>query len=295
MLERSPHRASGWQQLRLGIQVLARDRMAMAGVVVVLVVVLVSLLAPWLSPYDPAAVDRMTGRLAPIGTPGHLLGTDGLARDILSRLLWGGRVSLTIAVLPVLFSAICGLVLGLLAGMSGRFASALIMRTLDVFFAFPSILLALAVATVLGPGMLNVMLSIVVVFAPYMARVVYVETLAARSSEYVEAARVAGTPPMRLIFGEVLPNVLPALVVYATTGIGGMIVMASGLSFLGVGVQPPTADWGIMMADGRVVLRQTPHVATIPGIVVLIVALAFNVAGDGIRDALDPRRRSGRS
>ena len=140
---------------------------------------------------------------------------------------------------------------------------------------------------------MNVMMAIAIVSVPYMTRVVYVETLSVRASDYVEAARACGTPMSRLLVREIVPNVMPSLIVYATTGIGGLIVLAAGLSFLGVGVQPPTADWGIMTADGRVVLRNMPHIATIPGVMVLIVALAFNVAGDGIRDAMDPRRRSG--
>ena len=270
-----------------------RDRLALAGIVVIVVVAAASAAAPLISPYDPAVADAEAGRLAPIGTPGHFLGTDGGGRDILSRLIWGGRVSISIAVLPVLVSAIGGLVLGLAAGMSGKRVSGVIMRTMDVLFAFPAVLLALAVATVLGPGMMNVMMAIGIVSIPYMARVVYVETLSVRASDYVEAARVCGTPMLRLLAREIVPNVIPSLIVYATIGIGGTIVLAAGLSFLGVGVQPPTPDWGIMTADGRIVLRNLPHVATIPGVVVLIVALAFNVAGDGIRDAMDPRRRSG--
>ena len=202
-------------------------------------------------------------------------------------------MSIPIAVVPVLVSAVLGLILGLTAGMSGRWTSEIIMRSQDVLFAFPPVLLAIAMATVMGPGMMNVMLAISVVVTPFMARVVYVETVAIRSKEYVEAARAAGTPGGRLLVREVIPNVLPPLIVYGTTTIGGLIVLASGLSFLGVGIQPPTADWGIMTADGRTVLREAPHVATIPGVTIVIVSLAFNVAGDGIRDALDPRRRTG--
>jgi peptide/nickel transport system permease protein len=279
--------------LRLGMRALARDRLALCGIAVILVVCSVSVLAPWISPYDPTLAASSVGRLAPMGTPGHLLGTDSQGRDILSRIIWGGRVSLMTAVLPVLVSAVGGLVIGVLAGMAGRRVSGLVMRSLDVLFAFPPVLLALAVATVLGPGMMNVMMAIAIVSIPYMARVVYVEVLSVRASDYIEAARVAGTPPLRLLVRELLPNVLPPLVVYATTGIGGLIVMAAGLSFLGVGVQPPTADWGIMVADGRLVLRQAPHVASVPGILIMVTALAFSAAGDGIRDAMDPRRRSG--
>ena len=280
-------------QLRLALRALGRDRLALSGVVVVVFSVVVALAAPVLGLPDPTMADYDIGRLAPIGTAGHPLGTDGQARDVLSRLVWGSRVSIPIAVVPVLVSAVLGLVLGLTAGMSGRWTSEIIMRSQDVLFAFPPVLLAIAMATVMGPGMMNVMLAISVVVTPFMARVVYVETVAIRSKEYVEAARAAGTPGGRLLVREVIPNVLPPLIVYGTTTIGGLIVLASGLSFLGVGIQPPTADWGIMTADGRTVLREAPHVATIPGITIVIVSLAFNVAGDGIRDALDPRRRAG--
>ena len=280
-------------QLRLALRALSRDRLALSGVVVVVLSVLIALAAPVLGLPDPTMADYDVGRLAPMGTPGHLLGTDGQARDVLSRLVWGSRVSIPIAVVPVIVSAVLGLILGLTAGMSGRWVSEIIMRFQDVLFAFPPVLLAIAMATVMGPGMMNVMLAISVVVTPFMARVVYVETVAIRSKEYVEAARASGTPGVRLLVREVVPNVLPPLIVYGTTTIGGLIVLASGLSFLGVGIQPPTADWGIMTADGRTVLREAPHVATIPGITIVIVALAFNVAGDGVRDALDPRRRTG--
>lgn len=280
-------------QLRLALRALGRDHLALSGVIVILAVFVIALAAPWISPYNPTESNFDAGRLMPVGTAGHLLGTDGQSRDILSRLLWGSRVSIPIAVVPVLFSATAGLVLGLIAGMSGRVLSETIMRAQDVLFAFPPVLLAIAMATVLGPGMMNVMLAISVVVTPFMARVVYVETLSIRSKEYIEAARAAGTPRLRLLVREIIPNVLPPLIVYSTTTIGGLIVLASGLSFLGVGIQPPTADWGIMTAEGRTVLREAPHVATIPGVMIVIVALAFNVAGDGIRDALDPRRRTG--
>ncbi len=282
-------------QIRLALKALGRDRLALVGVVVVLVVVILAIMAPLISPWEPTEADFDTGRFAPIGSPGHLLGTDGQARDILSRLLWGSRVSIPVAVVPVLFSVIAGLVFGLTAGMSGRWVAEIIMRMQDVLFAVPPVLLAIAMATVMGPGMMNVMLAISVVVTPFMARVVYVETISIRSREYIEAAIAAGTPSLRLLVREVIPNILPPLIVYSTTTIGGLIVLASGLSFLGVGIQPPTADWGIMTADGRTVLREAPHVATIPGLAIIIVSLAFNVAGDGIRDALDPRRRTGQS
>ena len=225
----------------------------------ILIVVAASAAAPLISPFDPAVADAEAGRFAPIGTPGHLLGTDGGGRDILSRLIWGGRVSISIAVLPVLVSAIGGLVLGLAAGMTGKLVSGTIMRTMDVLFAFPAVLLALAVATVLGPGMMNVMLSIGIVSIPYMARVVYVETLSVRASDYIEAARVCGTPMFRLLAREIVPNVIPSLIVYATIGIGGYDRPRRGVELSRRG--GPTADAGLGHHDSGRPRRPTQPAA----------------------------------
>lgn len=279
-------------QLKLAMRTFLKDGMATASLGVIVVAVAASLLAPWLAPYDPNVAGEQVRRLLPIFSEGHFLGTDGQGRDILSRLIWGGRVSLPIGILPPLVTAVVALSLGIVAGyFRGRVAS-LIMRPMDVLFAFPMVLLAVAVSAVLGPGMMNVMLSMAIVMVPYFTRVVYVETLAVRSSDYIEAAIISGSSTPRIMVQEVLPNVLAPILVYATTAIGAMIVFASGLSFLGLGVQPPTSDWGIMSSDGLSVLARRPHVATIPGIVIVIVALAFNFVGDGIRDALDPRQRT---
>merc|ERR1711964_614855 len=247
----SSHQEEYRSQFVLAFKALSQDKLASIGVFIIFLIVVFSAITPWISPYSPTESHFETGRLMPIGTPGHILGTDGQSRDILSRLLWGGRVSIPIAVLPVIFSALLGLILGLTAGMSKRYISEIIMRFQDVLFAFPPVLLAIAMATVLGPGMMNVMLAISVVVIPFMTRFVYVETLSIRSKEYIEAARASGTPTFRLLVSEVIPNVLPPLIVYSTTTIGGLIVLASGLSFLGVGIQPPTSDWGIMTAEGR--------------------------------------------
>ena len=257
-------------------------------------VVFVSTFAPLLSPYDPTVASEAAGRLAPPFTPGHLMGTDGQGRDVLSRIIWGGRVSIPIALAPIVASSILGLVLGLVAGFAGRVLRGFIMRSLDVIFAFPGVLLAVAVATILGPGMMNVMLAMSIVLLPYVARIVFVETVRILQMEFIEAARVCGTGTIRLLFREVLPNVIGPVIVYGTTSLGGMLVLAAGLSFLGAGVQPPTADWGIMASDGRVVLAKAPWVSLLPGLVIVIVAVACNFAGDGLRDALDPRQRTRR-
>ena len=278
-------------EFRLALRALRRDKLALAGVVIVLIVVVISIAAPLISPYDPNVADPEFKRLSPVGSPGHLLGTDTQGRDILSRLIWGGRVSIPIAIAPIFVATVTSLILGLIAGYFGGVIAELVMRPLDVLFAFPMVLLAVSVASIMGPGMMNVMLSMGIVLIPFFTRVVYVEVMAVRRMEFIEAARSCGTGRARLLFREILPNILAPVLVYATTSIGGMIVFAAGFSFLGLGVQPPTADWGIMCANGRLVLLEAPHLATIPGLVIVIVTLAFNVAGDGIRDVLDPRQR----
>lgn len=287
-------RSRGRSELRLAIDAVLRDRLAVAGVTILTLVILAAILAPWISPYSPVEAATDAGRLAPPFTPGHILGTDGQGRDVLSRLIWGGRVSLPVAAVPILLSSAFGLALGLFAGFAGGWWAAVLMRILDVVFAFPGVLLAIAVAAILGPGMMNCMLAMTIVITPYVARLVFTETIRLGRSEFVEAARVGGSGPAGLIWREILPNVISPVIVYGTTSLGAMVVFAAGLSFLGVGVQPPTADWGIMASDGRVVLRQAPWVSLAPGLLIVIVAVACNFAGDGLRDALDPRQRRGR-
>jgi ABC-type dipeptide/oligopeptide/nickel transport system permease subunit len=274
---------------RLAVRAFARDRVAVVALVVLLVVVLASVLAPLLAPFSPTTGDAGL-RLEGIGTPGHPLGLDGQGRDVLSRLLWGGRNSLAVAVLVVFPVA---LLAGLVAGYTRGHVGDVIMRLLDVLFAFPLVLLAIALAAVLGAGLGNVMLAIGITLIPYMARVAYTTTVQEVGKEYVEAARASGATTRDLLLRELVPNVVSALLVYATTLCGLMIVVAAGLSFLGVGVIPPTPDWGIMTSDGASVLLEGKfHVATIPGLVILVVALSFNLIGDGLRDALDPRKQT---
>jgi ABC-type dipeptide/oligopeptide/nickel transport system permease subunit len=280
-------------QFRLATRALARDTVAVGALVVLTMVVLVAIFAPLISPYDPLVGDP-TMRLLPPGTPGHLLGLDGQGRDILSRLIWGGRYSLSVAIVPVLCAGVVALVLGMVAGYSGGRWGELVMRVLDVVFAFPIVLFAIAIAAVLGPGLVNSMLAIGITLVPYMARVVYTATVQESAKDYVEAARAAGLTEVEILGKQLLPNVLSPLVVYATTLAGLVIVLAAGLSFLGVGITPPAPDWGVMTSDGReVLLEGYAHVATIPGLMIFIVAIAFNLLGDGIRDALDPHKQTG--
>jgi peptide/nickel transport system permease protein len=273
---------------RWRLEAFARDRAALVAATALLALVAAVVLAPWLSPYDPMAADHLM-RYAPPGTHGHWLGTDEQGRDVLARLLWGGRVSLVVGVAPVILASAAGLLLGLLSGYAGGLIDGAIMRTLDVLFAFPMVLLAIAIAGVLTPGIATEIISITVVLIPYVGRLARTSTLSVVSQPFIEAARAAGASPAALLARYITPNVLPPLLVYATTLIGLMIVVGSGLSFLGLGVQPPTADWGAMVAAGRVVLRRAPHVTIIPGILIVVVSLAFNFLGDGLRDALDPR------
>jgi peptide/nickel transport system permease protein len=274
------------------MRALRRDKAAAAALVVLALVTLAAIFAPLISPEDPLVGDpRM--RLLPPGTPGHLLGLDGQGRDILSRLIWGGRYSLSVAVVPVVCAGAVALVIGMASGYSGGRWGEFVMRVLDIVFAFPIVLFAIAIAAVLGPGLLNSMVAIGITLVPYMARVVYTATVQEAGKDYVEAARAAGANRLEILYKQLLPNVLSPLVVYGTTLAGLVIVLAAGLSFLGVGITPPAPDWGVMTSDGRdVLLEGYAHVATIPGLVILVVALAFNLLGDGIRDALDPHKQT---
>jgi len=273
-----------WRRLR-------RDRFAVVGLLVVALAIASAILAPYLAPHDPYRVSSST-RLLPPGTPDHVLGTDDIGRDMLSRLLYGGRISLWVAFFPVLISGSIGLILGLTSGYYGGWVDQVMMRVLDIVLAFPSILLAIGIAAALGPGMRNVIMAIVVVSIPIFARLVRGLVLSIREREYVEAARCLGAGNVRIALLHVLPNILPPVIVYATLETGRVVIFAAGLSFLGLGVQPPTADWGAMLSAGRQVLAVAPHVATVPGILIFIVTLGFNLFGDGLRDALDPRLRN---
>lgn len=278
---------SSWRLFWLALK---RDKVAMASAVFLLLVVLVTIFAPLIAPYDPYEAETSLRLKGPF-TEGHILGLDGQGRDILSRLIHGGRVSLPVALIPVAIATAISVVLGLIAGYFRRGLGEIIMRVLDVFYAFPTVMLAIAIAGILGPGMANVMLSIVIVLIPYITRVVYTATMVVGEEDFVQAARACGAGDLRIIFRDILPNVLSPVIVYGTTTMGLQVVFAAGLSFLGLGVQPPIADWGIMTASGRDVLSVAPHVSAIPGVMLLLVALAFNLVGDGLRDALDPRLR----
>lgn len=269
---------------------LGRDKAALLGAAFLIAVALISLLAPFISPYDPIETN-LSQRLLPPGSPGHALGTDDLGRDVLSRLIWGGRVSLLVGFAAVLWAMLFGVVVGLVAGFYGGWLDSLAMRIIDILMAFPAILLAIAIVASLGPGLFNTMMAVAIVGIPYYARIVRGSVLSLRGQDFVHAARVVGASNWRIISRHILPNSLAPLIVAATLDVGWMIMAAAGMSFLGLGAQPPMAEWGVMLSEGRKFIRNAPHVSIFPGSAIFLVVLALNLLGDGLRDALDPRLR----
>lgn len=256
---------------------------------IILVVALLGILAPLIAPYQPNA-GAIAVRLRPIFSAGHLLGTDGEGRDILSRLLWGARLSLTAGFVPVVVAGVVGTGLGTVAGLSKRRMETTIMRVLDVFYAFPAVLLAIAINASLGPGISNAVLALSIVLVPPIARVTNTEVARMRNTDFMESARASGASWPTITLRQVLPNIAPAVLVYCTALIGLAVVFAAGLSFLGLGVAPPTAEWGSMLNDLSQDLYTAPVLTLIPAIAIFITSLAFNVLGDGLRDLLDVRR-----
>lgn len=267
---------------------LYRDRWAMGALAVVVTLLSASLAAEVLPLADPAqpALDR---RLLPPLSAGHVLGTDQLGRDMLSRLVFGTRLSLLVATIGVAVAASVGSVIGVVAAYFGRLVDGILMRSVDVLMAFPYLLLALAIVAVLGPGLVNATLAIACVNVPFFARTVRGQALSIQREAFVDAARVSGLGSARIVFGEVLPNLLPILVVSISTSLGWMILETAGLSFLGLGAQPPTADLGGMLGQARHLLGTHPHVCLLPGLLIFVLVVALNLLGDALRDAIDPR------
>lgn len=249
-------------------------------------IVLAAVLAPLLTPYDPA-VGVVQDRLKPPGTPGHLLGTDELGRDMATRLMFGARVSLLAAVVPIGIATGLALVLGLVAGYRGGLVGQVIMRVLDVLFAFPAIMLAIGITAALGPGVQNAFGALVLVFTPPVARVVEAGTRRVAAMEFIDAARLTGRPPGRVLFSQVLPNVLPSVLTYAVSLMGVSMLLMAGLSFVGLGVSPPTAEWGFMLGSLRNQLYTAPVNAIIPGLAIFVTAVSLNTISDGLRDRED--------
>jgi len=266
-----------------------RNRLALVGLALVVVLGLSAVLAPWVAPYDPARQSLIEKRARPGGK--FLLGADEFGRDILSRVIYGSRVALLVGLLSAAIAVLGGLVLGTVAGFAGGWLDAVMMRGLEILLAFPYLLLALAIVAALGPGALNTTIAVGIWGVPAVTRIVRGSVLALRETEYVGAARALGAPVPALLRRHILPNIVPGLIVYATLFMANAILLEAALSFLGLGVQPPVASWGLMVSTGRDVLLVAPHVATVPGLAIMVAVLAFNLVGDGLRDALDPRLR----
>jgi peptide/nickel transport system permease protein len=275
---------------KIAFKKMARDKVALVGFIILLLVLILFSLAPVLPLQNPIEVN-LAQRLKPVGTNGHLLGTDHLGRDLLSRIVWGGRVSVVIGFIAVAIALFFGTVLGLIAGYFQKFFDTVIMRFMDILMAFPYVLLAIAIIAALGPGLLNTMIAVSIVGIPYYARIVRSSALMFRNMEFVLAQRALGAGHWHIIFRHILPNCLPPLIVAASLDIGWMILAASGMSFLGLGAQPPLAEWGVMLSEGQKYIRVAPHESLLPGLAIFIIVLCLNFVGDGLRDALDPKSK----
>jgi peptide/nickel transport system permease protein len=275
-----------WSQV---LQRLLRDRLALVCLVVLTFIVGAALFAPWLAPGDPAT-GSVLKRLKPVGTPGHLLGTDELGRDMLTRLMYGGRTTLLMGTLPVGLALLIGGTLGMVAGFLGGRVNALIMRSVDVVFAFPSVLLAVAIAGALGAGVGNALLALTIVLIPPLTRVTESATTQVRSVEFIEAARASGAGSGTIMRVHVLGNVIGPVLVYATSLLSVAIIMAAGLSFIGLGASPPTPEWGLMLNTLRNAIYTQPLLAALPGVLIFVVSLAFNLLADSLRNAMEVTR-----
>jgi peptide/nickel transport system permease protein len=263
--------------------------MTRVGAVIVLAALLAALLGPLVVPFDPAAQQLALRLEGP--SPAHWFGLDELGRDILARVLYGARISLLVSVIVVSISASAGILIGSIAGYFGGIVDELISRVIDILLAFPGLLLAIALVAVLGPSLANVVLALSVIVWVSYARLVRGQVLRAREFEFVQAARALGASTARILLRHVIPTVIPAVTVQATLGLGGAILAEAALSFLGLGVQPPTPSWGTMLNGGRIHLLDAPHLTIFPGIAIAALVLGFNFLGDGLRDALDPVTR----
>jgi len=270
---------SVWRRLRY-------DYVTLFGLALIILIVLSAVFAPWLTHFDPDK-SSIANRLRPIGHPKYILGTDEQGRDLLTRMLWGGRISLMMGIVPVLIATLVGGMFGVVAGYYGGKVNMILMRTMDVFFAFPSVLLAIAISGSLGGGIFNQMLTLTVVLVPPICRVAETATSQVRNMDFVDAARASGASTISIIFSHVIVNVMSPVLVYASTLVSAAILLASGLSFLGLGVQPPTADWGLMLSTLRQSIYVQPIVCAVPGLAILVTSIAFNLVSDGLRQAMD--------
>ncbi|HCX96872.1 MAG TPA: glutathione ABC transporter permease [Spirochaetaceae bacterium] len=271
-----------WQKFK-------KQKSAMVAGIFIFFLILAAIFAPFIAPYDPYAIDYGNAMMPP--SPQHWAGTDIYGRDILSRIIYGARISLTVGISSVTIGAIVGVSLGLISGFFGGFLDEIIMRSADVLFAFPGILLAIAVVAILGPGLVNVVAAVAIFSIPTFARIVRSNTLSLKESLYVRAARSMGASSKRIMFVHIMPGTLSGAIVYFTMRIGTSILTASSLSFLGLGAQPPTPEWGAMLAESRDYIGVADHLTIFPGIAIFLTVLAFNIFGDGLRAAFDPKLR----
>ena len=277
-------------QLYLSTKDLTSNPLAMIGVIIIIFLILTAFFAPLLAPHDPYAQDLANRLKAPL-TNGYILGSDELGRDILSRIIYGAGTTLYIVLLVTLSAPVAGLLVGTVAGYTGGWLDVLLMRLTDIFLAFPKLILALAFVAALGAGIENAVLAIALTSWPPYARLARAETLTIRNSDYISAIRLQGAGPIRIITGHIWPLCISSLIVRVTLDMAGIILTAAGLGFLGLGAQPPLAEWGAMISSGRKYILDYWWVATMPGLAIFIVSLGFNLLGDGLRDVLDPKRQ----
>ncbi|MFB3162920.1 ABC transporter permease [Neobacillus sp. 179-J 1A1 HS] len=271
------------------LSILTMNKAAMVGAIIILFYIFVALFAPLLAPYDPYEIN-LENKLIPPSTD-HWMGTDDKGRDILSRILYGSRLSMGIGITAVIFGAFFGITFGLIAGYYGKWIDSTIMRIMDILLAFPGILLALAIISALGPGLINVTIAVGAYSIPLFARIVRGSTLEVKRLEYIDAVRSLGADDLTIIFKHILPNILSPIIVQGTLRLATVILSAAGLSFLGLGAQPPSPEWGTMLSSGRDFLFSAPYIAIFPGLAISILVLGFNIFGDGLRDAFDPRMK----
>ncbi len=289
--------AAEQDSLRVGaggrlIRFLRQDPLAMIGSAVIVIALLAAILAPYLQIQNPLVQDLPNRFESP--SVGHLFGTDNFGRDVLSRVIWGGRISLLVGILSVAAGSVAGVVLGLISGYCGKLVDMVIMRMTDIFLSFPALLLAMAICAAVGSNIWNVVIAIAVTTAPRFCRLVRGSTLSVKKEEYVEAARALGQRPVKIILYHVFPNVLSPILVVVTLSVPMAIMIEASLSFLGIGVMPPTPTWGNMIGEGKSYLQGAPWIALFSGSAIVLVVLAFNFVGDAIRDALDPRLKGER-
>ena len=279
--KRNPLRET-WRRLKM-------NKPAVCGLSVIAILITSAMLAPWIAPYDPAAMD-VRARLQGPSTK-HFLGTDNFGRDIFSRIVYAGRISLVIGFVAVGIGAVFGGITGAVSGYYGKGLDSLVMRTMDVLLSVPQLILAIAIVGALGASLLNLMIAVGISVLPRYARLVRASAMSLRDLEFVEAARAAGASDLRIIVQNIIPNCMAPLIVLSTLGVAQAILSAATLSFLGLGIQPPTPEWGSMLSDGRQFMRNAPHLTVFPGLAIMVVVMALNLLGDGLRDALDPKLR----